>query len=110
MENTINLQKNNDKRDWSDFEWMDEFYKFLQGEIPDLITLQNPPNMTPEQAFIIVWYLQEHFPLFPDRIDQCDNCKSLFDSYSEGYYSEEGNEIGHHFCSACDHLAPYNED
>ena len=25
-------------------------------------------------------------------------------------YSEQGNEIGHHFCGNCDYLAPYDYD
>ncbi|MCQ9638626.1 hypothetical protein MP478_04425 [Chryseobacterium sp. WG14] len=102
----MKLQKNNDKRELSDIEWVEEFYNFLQGKMPQSIELKTPPDLTTDQAFSIVWYLQEHFPLLPDNIEQCDNCKTLFDSFLEGHYSEEGNEIGHHFCSACDHLAP----
>ena len=34
MENEIKLLKNNDKRADSDLEWIQEFYMFLQGEVP----------------------------------------------------------------------------
>ena len=34
MERKINLLKNNDERTYTNLEWVDEFYKFLQGEIP----------------------------------------------------------------------------
>lgn len=86
----IKLLKNNDEKDWSDIEWITEFYNFLQGDIPETIKLGrgNKPKLTPEQANTVIWYLQEHFPLLPDQIDQCDTCKSYYDSYSQGHYSE----------------------
>ena len=100
MNNEIKLQKNNDKRDWSDLEWIQEFHDFLQGNIPETITLsdESKVKLTPEQANSVIWYLQEHFPVFPDSIDMCDDCKQMYDSYSEGcYYEIEGK----HYCGAC---------
>ena len=37
--NEIKLQKNNSNRDWSDLEWIQEFHSFLQGDIPEGISL-----------------------------------------------------------------------
>ena len=110
MENYLKLLKNNEKREWKDEQWVQEFFDFLKGDVPETITLQKPLNLSDEDAFLIIWYLQEHFSIIPDNIEKCDNCNTIYDSESSGYYSEEGNEIGHYFCSACDHLAPYDED
>lgn len=86
----IKLLKNNDEKDWPDIEWITEFYNFLQGEIPETIRLGrgNKPKFTPAQANTVIWYLQEHFALLPDHIDQCDNCKQYYDTHSQGHYSE----------------------
>ena len=97
-DNEIKLQKNNDNRDWSDLEWIQEFHDFLQGEIPDKIHC-TPLNLTPEQSSLIIRYLQEHFSVLPDNIEMCDNCKQMYDSYSEGcYYEIEGK----FYCGGCE--------
>jgi hypothetical protein len=108
-ENKINLLKNNDKRTDSDLEWVDEFYRFLQGEIPDGISLSRgyKPKLSPKKAFAIIWYLQEQFPVIPDNINRCDNCGDLFDGNSEGLYWETK---GKHYCGGCNHLVPANYD
>lgn len=100
----IKLQKNNAKRDWCDLEWIREFHNFLQGDIPESITLSDDykVKLTPEQSSAVIWYLQEHFPVFPDNIDMCDTCKEMYDSDSEGcYYEIEGK----HYCGSCDYLS-----
>lgn len=109
MKNEITLLKNNDKRTDTDLEWVDEFYQFLQGEIPEGMHLGkgHSPKMTPKKAMAIIWYLQEHFSILPDHIERCDNCNSLFDSWSSGIYWETK---GKHYCGGCDHLVPQNYD
>lgn len=98
MNKEINLQKNNDNRDWENIEWIQEFHNFLQGEIPENIRC-TPLNLTSEQSSLIIWYLQEHFPVFPDHIEMCGDCKQMYDSHSEGcYYEIEGK----HYCGACE--------
>jgi len=101
MENEIKLIKNNDKRTDSDIEKVQEFYAFLKGTLPDNITLVDghQPILTDDQAFSIIWYLQEHLSVFPDGIEKCSICGDLYDSYSEGYYSEIRNLF---MCSGCD--------
>ena len=98
------------KADWEIFSRLSLFFDFLKGDVPETITLQKPLNLSDEDAFLIIWYLQEHFPIIPDNIEKCDNCNTIYDTYSGGYYSEDGNEIGHFFCSVCVDLAPYDED
>lgn len=100
MENEIKLLKNNDNRDISDLEWIEEFYYFLQGTTPEGITLGHghSPKLTKNKAFAIIWYLQEHFPLLPDQIEKCSVCGDLYNSYSSGYHSEVYNKF---WCNSC---------
>ena len=101
MDNEITLLKNNSKRDWTDLEWIEEFYEFLQGGNPKEIDDGNPNTLklTKKKAFFIIWYLQEHFSIFPDTIEQCNLCKNLYDSASEGYHSDKSEKF---FCGSCD--------
>jgi len=109
MDNEIELIKNNDNRTDSDLQWVQEFYEFLQGNIPDQLHFGHghAPKMTQKKAFSIIWYLQEHFPIIPDYIERCDNCGELFDSHSEGLYWETKSK---HFCGSCSENVPENYD
>jgi len=109
MDNEIKLLKNNDNRTDSDLEKIDEFYEFLQGNIPDCMQLRKRsiPKLTQRQAFSVIWYLQEHLSIFPDHIERCDICGNLYDSYAEGIYWESKRKF---YCAACEYLVPYNYD
>ncbi len=65
----INLLKNNDEKEWEDIEWIEEFYAFLQGEVPDCIHFPrgSKPQLSQKKAFAIIYYLQEHLPIIPDH-------------------------------------------
>lgn len=78
MSNEIKLIKNNDKLDLSDVEWVKMFYRFLQQEM----------FLSNKKAFRIIYYLQEHLPVFPDHIEQCSSCDDLYDSESQGRHSD----------------------
>lgn len=98
-----NISTKNDK-EWlqkSDLEWIQEFHKFLQGNIPEKINC-DPLNLSPEQSNSVIWYLQEYFPVFPNTIEMCDNCKRIFDNSKEGCYSTIENRP---LCGACEHLS-----
>lgn len=84
----IKLLKNNDKRDWSDLQWVNEFYNFLQGKLPKGVEMKNPPKLSKKKAFSVIWFLQEKFPVIPDQIECCSACGELYDSYSQGHHSE----------------------
>lgn len=105
----IKLLKNNNQRDWSDLEWINEFYAFLQGENPDGIETARGyrVKLSQNKAFAIIWYLQEHFPIFPDQIERCCICGDLYDSYASGYSCEVNDK---QYCSGCDHMAPESKD
>ena len=109
MKNEINLLKNNDERTDTDLEWIEEFYEFLQDECSENIRLRkgHQPKMSAKKAFAIIWYLQEHFPVFPDTIEKCWNCDNLFDTDSEGIYWQSKYR---HYCSNCKYLVPYTYD
>ena len=109
MENEIKLLKNNDKRADSDLEWIQDFYMFLQGEVPETISLRRNSivKLSKQKAFTIIWYLQEHFSVFPDTIEQCSQCGELYDSESEGIY---WGTKGKHYCGGCCDVVPYNYD
>lgn len=109
MSKEIKLLNNNSERDWTDLEWIEEFYNFLQGNIPSSIHLGHghKSKLSEKKAFSIIWYLQEHFPLLPDSIERCSNCGGLFDTYTGGLYWETK---GKHFCDGCEHLVPENYD
>lgn len=95
----IKLIRNNDNKDWSDLQWILEFYEFMQGEIPDGIGLGGTEmNLTQDQAFTIIWYLQEHFSILPDNIEKCSDCGELYDTNCSGEYMEIE---GKHYCDGC---------
>ena len=65
MRNRINLLYDDGKQPDSDIEKVKAFYEFLKGDTQKL---------SKRQAFSIIYYLQEHLPLFPDNIEKCENC------------------------------------
>lgn len=109
MNQEITLLKNNDNRKLDDLEWIEEFYNFLQGEDTDGISFRRgyQPKLNHKKAYSIIYYLQEHCPVFPDTVEKCYNCEELFDTNSSGLYWESK---GRHYCDACEHLVPENYD
>lgn len=110
MYNEIKLLKNNDKREDTDLEKINEFYRFLTGEkMPETISLcrGHAPKMSEKKAFAIIWYLQEHLSIFPDTIEKCSVCGELYDTGSEGIYWETK---GRFYCGGCCDVVPYNYD
>lgn len=107
--NEINLLKNNDNRTDSDIEKMKEFFEFLQGDCPDNLSFRRgyQPKFSHKKAFSIIYYLQEHLPIFPDSIEKCCICNELFDTRSEGLYWESK---GKHYCGCCCDAVPDNYD
>lgn len=86
----IKLLKNNQDREWEDLQWIEEFSNFLCGQIPEGMSIGrgHKLRLTAKQANTIIWYLQEHFSILPDHIEQCDTCGEWYDSDSQGHYSE----------------------
>lgn len=86
MSKKIKLIKNDEKLNLSDLEWVDKFYAHLTNDL----------KLNRKKAFQVIYYLQEHLPVFPDQIEQCSNCGALYDSYCSGHYSEL---TGKFYCS-----------
>lgn len=78
-------------------EQAEDFYTWLQGYENDNFKL------TPDQAFAVVYYLQEKLMVLPDHFEKCDYCDALYDTESEGLYSEkkEKNACG---CCECEYF------
>ena len=91
---------------------IDELYKFLKGEeLPEGMRCKMP-KLSPDMAFTVIWFLQEHLGVLPDNIEQCRGCKALFDTDSEGIHLDDqykNNATGKmlakkywgHWCSSC---------
>ena len=55
--NEIKLQKNNSNRDWSDLEWIQEFHSFLQGDIPEGISMAVPMKNGGIKSSKVIFYV-----------------------------------------------------
>lgn len=89
-----------DHRD--DLERTEELFRFLQGDIPDgyKIPKCHVPTLTPEQAWMVVWYLGNQYWQVSDSIERCDICGDLFDERREGDCLDFG-KTPYHFCGSC---------
>jgi hypothetical protein len=98
MSKEIKLIKNSDEKDFSDLEWLTEFYEYLKEN----------EKLSKSKAFSIIYYLQEHLPIFPDHIEQCNICGELYDSYASGHHSEL---TGKNYCSeSCEPYGLYERE
>lgn len=57
-----------------------ELFEFLQGKEVEHFTLKRRPKLTKNQAFTVIYYLQERMGLIPDKYEFCDGCHELFDA------------------------------
>lgn len=95
----IKFQRQQDNlEDKSPLELIKEFFEFLQGKCPDAINTDNLPMLSSEQAFSVIYYLQEHLPIFPDTIEKCDSCGELFDLFYSGRHCDTCGNL----CEDCD--------
>lgn len=93
------------------FEETKKLYDFLRGEcdvqvnslkgvfLPDYTIWTEKshlPKLTDEQAFLVIYVLQEVYGMIPDTYEQCCYCGELYDSDEEGSCYEEEN-----YCDAC---------
>lgn len=98
MDKQIKLLKNNEGLQLSDVEWTAKVYYFLMDDL----------KLSNKKAFQIIYYLQEHFPVIPDHIEQCSVCGEVYDSYSQGHHSEL---TGKFYCSeSCEPRGLYERE
>jgi hypothetical protein len=79
-------------------EKVEELYRFLQGDEIEGIHCKSMPRLSQRKAFSVIYFLQEHMNLVPDRFECCVRCGDLYDDHSEGHYDEK---TGRHYCSSC---------
>lgn len=65
-------------------ELVQEFHSWLQGKsCPTDIEFVHSLNLTPEEAFSVIYYLQEELGILPDNYEMCRECKDIYDSDNE---------------------------
>ena len=75
-------------------EQVQEFHSWLQGKsCPDGIEFTHLLKLTPEEAFCVIYYLQEELEILPDSYEMCRECKDIYDSYNEGAYINEDSTV-----------------
>lgn len=109
MSNEIEVLNKHGQRVLTAKELVVEFYDFLQGNIPETISIGrgHRPKLSKKQAFSVIWYLQEHLRIIPDTIEQCWSCEELYDSNLGGTYWESKCR---HYCGCCEYKIPENYD
>lgn len=66
------------------FDETSDLYRWLQGEKMEGYKIKSQPSLNKEQAFSIIYMLQEGFGFIPDTFEKCDVCGKLYDSDMEG--------------------------
>ena len=95
-------------------EQLQGFHEFLMGKVPKGWNIKRKymPKLTADQAFEVIYYLQEKLYVFPDNFELCHECHELHDSGDgilvdnledahEMGYNVTRKDIGYHFCSNC---------
>ena len=73
--------------------YMQKFYEFLQGKFhPEKIMAEDTPNLSGDQAWHVIYCMQEYFGVFDDRFERSRECDTIFDSYEEGTVINEDTE------------------
>ena len=74
-------QKNFEIKPEISLEEIQKFHGFLRGKLPDGVMMKDNPKISAQQAFNIIWYLQEKLRIFPDHFEMCDVCDGIDDDY-----------------------------
>ena len=68
-------------------EQVQELVDFLAGEfIPDGWQIPTPPTLTRQQAFSVVYYLQERLYIVTDHFEMCVVCEQVADTHYGGVF------------------------
>ena len=83
--NSTSRRRKHRDRNAEIFPLVEEFYSFLQGgDAPKGYSLSLRPKLTPEQAFTVIYVMQERMHILTDEIEKCDGCDSLYLSDRQG--------------------------
>ena len=112
IQNTIECYENCPRKDQFiseakeniSLEEVEKLYRFLQGEVPEGFHIQAMPNLTADQAFSVIYYLQEGMHVLPDKYEKClaEDCDTLFDADNDGCLAL--------FCDGCGCQYPNDYD
>jgi len=72
-------------------------YEYLQGTLPKGVECFTP-KLSEEDAFSVIWFLQECIGCLPAKYEQCSICKEIYNSEAEGHHSELNGES---YCGGC---------
>ena len=99
---------------------MNDLLSFLKGDfIPETVKIVDKsklPKLTTIQAWFVIYVLQEHFKVLPEKFEMCNDCGRVFDSEIEGIHTddkvqfEEGEiafrlpieDVGKFLCGYCE--------
>jgi hypothetical protein len=97
-ERSVAMSEENDK----DLERTQEFFEFLQGKLPDGVTVPKKeiPKLSADQAWTVIWYLGNQYWQVTDRVERCDVCGDLYHSWQGGYTLDFG-QSPYSFCDSC---------
>lgn len=71
------------------------FYEWLQGgESPGNVKFADTPHLTADEAFSVIYYLQEVLKILPDKYERCKGCGEIYDSDMEGICIDEHTQKG----------------
>lgn len=82
-------------------EGCNSLYQWLQGKEEDDFLFKNQPNLTADEAFAVIYYLQERFHVIPDTIEKCSCCNELYDSEDADVQEKIGDERERACCRNC---------
>lgn len=100
------MDRHDSKYDPRDIESVRELYDFLQGRTDCGITNfpdAHRPNLTGEQAWHVIYMLQEHMGLLPDHYEKCrgGNCDAILDTECEGRVIDDDSARAGTYCDDC---------
>lgn len=76
---------------WQD---MNNLYEFLQGKYcPGGLTQKAQPHLTADEAFSVIYYLQEIMEVLPDEYEACRECGCLYDTSCGGTVINEQTTV-----------------
>jgi len=79
------------------FRAINTLYKYLQGTLPKGVECF-APKLSEEDAFSVIWFLQECIGCLPSKYERCDDCGDIYNSEAEGHHSELN---GKSYCGGC---------
>lgn len=72
---------------------MNELFQFLEGKFtPETVKMVDKselPKLSKIQAWFVIYVLQEHFEVLPEKFELCDDCGRIFDSEIEGVHTDD---------------------